>query len=428
MEIRPFRGLRYSVESDDISSLIAPPYDVLTGEDKDALLSRDERNIVGVDLPHVPPRKVGPDAVYQAAADKLAGWISQGIIRREDAEAIYIYEQTYTWAGKTYTRRAMIAGVRATELGKDVIPHEHTFAGPKADRLKLTEYTRTQLSPIFGFYEDPAGLVKKILAESASAQPKAHGQMNDVGEKLWTITDPDTVSRISSLLGDKPVFIADGHHRYTTTMNYRDALLAEGKIDENHPANFVMFVLVSRDDPGLLVLPTHRVVSNLKEDFSIEKLIAAAGEFGWQKCSLEDIDLSDADAALKQYGKGAMGFIGANPNEMWIAALKDPQAMVQAAPDEVDAWRNLDVAILHKLILEKALLPWKTDQTTIDYTPDGQAALDACKSGKAQLSACLQSTPIEAVEQIALAGASMPHKSTYFYPKLATGIVLKPLK
>jgi len=428
VDIRPFRGWRFCAEADgDVSALIAPPYDVLTADDKQQLLARSDRNIVAVDLPHVPPKEAGPQEVYQQAAARLERWKADGVIRREDRPALYVYEQTFSWAGKTYIRRALLGGVRATELGQDVIPHEHTFAGPKADRLKLTQCTGMQLSPIFGFYTDADRAVSILLSEAAAGPPDLHGTLGDVGEKLWAVTDEDVIARIAALLADVPVFIADGHHRYTTAMNYRDSLPAAAS-DDDHPAHFVMFALVARDDPGLQVLPTHRIVYDLAPSFSIDKLVEAAGAFAWQRCGLAEADLADAGAFLQRYGTHAMGLLGADPAAIRIATLRDSQAMVAAAPDELEVWRDLDVAILHKLIVDRALKPWRMEETRIEYTPDARAALAACRSGQAQLAVCLQPTPLEAVEQIALAGAAMPHKSTYFYPKLATGMVLKPVE
>ena len=375
----------------------------------------------------MPPKEAGPDDCYRQAADTLNHWQTSGVLIQDEVPCLYAYEQTYTWAGKTYSRRALLCGVRATPLGQDVIPHEHTFAGPKADRLKLTEYTHTQLSPIFGFYDDPSGNVTEALWSSPGT-PVSHGQLGPVEEKLWVVSDAAIIADITTTLAQTPAFIADGHHRYTTAMNYADALRASGQIDENHEANFVLFALVAQDDPGLLVLPTHRIVHGLAEGFSVAKLRKAASEFDWQRCSVTDADLSDADAFLHRYGPGAMAFMDANPAEIWIARLDTPSAMAEVAPEELPEWQKLDVAILHKLIIDRHLDPWRTDELTIDYTPDGRAVLAACNSGRANLGALLQGTPLAAVEAIAKAGASMPHKSTYFYPKLATGMVLKPLE
>ncbi len=429
MEIRPFHGLHYSAAGDgDVTARIAPPYDVLSAEDRDALLASDPHNIVAVDLPHFPPHAAGPDEDYQRARERIDQWRGEGVLVQEDRAALYVYEQTYRAAGKEHTRRAVLCGVRATELGEDVKPHEHTYAGPKADRLKLTEHTRVQMSPVFGFYQDPTGRAGELLAGAASGRPDLRGELAGVEEKLWVCPDEALAADLAETLRPQPVFIADGHHRYTTGLNYRNALRDAGRIDDAHEANYVLFALVEAGDPGLIVLPTHRVVSGLAPSFRMDKLAKAADEFDWQRCSVEDADLMDADAWLKRYGAGAMAMMDADPAEIWIARLKRPEAMVEAAPDESDAWRGLDVAVLHKLIIDKAINPWRTDDVTIEYTPDGRQVLSACRSGRGQLGVCLQGTPIEAVEQVALAGGSMPHKSTYFYPKLATGIVLKPLE
>ncbi|HQL72542.1 MAG: hypothetical protein BWX88_02831 [Planctomycetes bacterium ADurb.Bin126] len=430
MDIRPFAGWRYRPQDGgDISPFLAPPYDVLTVQDKRDLQARSDRNIVSVDLPHVPPKEVGPDQAYQQAGELLARWMSDGTLVRDDKPCLYVYEQTYQWAGRQYVRTALLAGVRATPFGQDVIPHEKTFAGPKADRLKLTQRTRMQLSPIFGFFRDSPGQeIHCTLRSLAQGQPDAWGEIRGVGEKLWVIDGSPRIEHIRGLLAEKKVYIADGHHRYTTALNYRDLLQAEGTLDPEHPANFVQFALVSRDDPGMRILPTHRVIRGLAEDFSIDKLIQAATEFAWETRPCVPTDLSDADALLAPHGDAAMALLGGDGQELHVARLVDPGAMKQAAPDELDAWRELDVAILHKLIIDKALAPWKTERTTIDYTPDGPAVAAAVQSGQAQLGVCLQATKMRSVEAIADAGAVMPHKSTYFYPKLTTGIVLKPLE
>ena len=429
MQIRPFRGWRYSggVEG-DVSNLIAPPYDVLGQQDKEELLSHSSRNIVAVDLPHAPAKEVGPEEAYQRAAATLSEWKSSGVLVQEETPALYAYEQTFQWAGKTHSRRAMMCGLRVSELGKDVIPHEQTFAGPKADRLKLTECTRMQLSPILGFFDDPQSTVANLLWAAAEGRPILRGHPRDVTEKLWVVANEGVIREITAALWNVPVFIADGHHRYTTAMNYAAALQDSGQIDEAHEANFIMFCLAARNDPGLLILPTHRIVRGLKPSFSMPALIERLGDFSWRRCSVGDADLRDADTFLHKYGPGAMAFFGADPAEIWIGKLTDLTIMEKLAPEQLPVWRQLEVAILHKLVIDRVLEPWRTDDLLIDYTPDGRTVLAACSSGRAQLGICLQATPIESIEQIALAGQSMPHKSTYFYPKLATGMVLKPLE
>jgi len=432
MEIRPFRGWRYVGANDgEVGPMLAPPYDVLTGADKDRLLAGSRDNIVAVDMPHVPPKQLGPDAEYEQAAELLEKWKAGGVLRQDSAPCVYVYEQTYAWSDRTYVRRGMIAGVRATELGVDVIPHEHVFAGPIADRLKLTELTRTQLSPIFGFYEDPAGTVGAILASAAQGKAQACGVLNGVTEKLWTIDDAGTIAKIATVLADTPVFIADGHHRYTTALSYRKHLAAAGQLTDDHEANFVMFALVAKDDPGLLILPTHRLFSNLDPAGSVGKLSKALPEFSWKKLGFAGSGDEGAQAVEKLLAgasPSAMALISGASAELWLAELARPQAMVAAAPDENDTWRSLPSAIISKLIIDKGLKQWSPGGSpAVEYTASTAEAIDACRAGRAQLAVCLKGIPIEAVEAIARLGSSMPHKSTYFYPKIATGMVLKPL-
>jgi uncharacterized protein (DUF1015 family) len=429
MEIRPFHGLRYAIPSGgDISDLVAPPYDVIGPHDRDDLLARNERNIVAVDLPHYPPSEVGPDDAYRRSAKTIARWRSEGVLVREGAPALYAYEQSFRWAGRSYTRRGMICGLRAGQMGKDVIAHEHTFAGPKADRLRLTEHTRMQLSPVFGFFDDPQSTVDSLLWNAAEGAPAVRAEIAGVADRLWPVTSGGVIGEIISALRDVPAFIADGHHRYATAARYAESLRQSGQIGRDHEANFVMFCLVPRQDPGLLVLPTHRIIRGLDNAFGIPELVGALPEFQWQRCSVDDADLSNAGQFLRRYGEGAMAFLGADPAEVWIGRLADTSPMDNLAADHPPQWRKLDVAVLHKMVIDRALAPWRTDGLNIEYTPEGRKVLAACRSGSAELGICLQGCRLDDIERIALAGATMPHKSTYFHPKLTTGMVLKPLE
>ncbi len=423
MQIRPFQGWRYPKGS--VTGKIAPPYDILDQAGKDALLAESDVNIVAVDLPHMPPKELGPEEEYLQAAALLKQWQADGVLVQDAAPAIYAYEQSYTWAGKTYARRAMLTSIRATPFGEDVIPHEHTFAGPKADRLKLTECTLTQMSPIFGFYADPIG-VTDLLWAAAGEQPDLEGELNGVTEKLWVVTDRDVIAKIQTGLAETPAYIADGHHRYTTAMNYAAGLRESGAIDADHETNFVLFALVAGDDAGLLVLPTHRVVSGLTDGFTLESLAETLAEdFDIQEMDA-GIDLSDADTALADLPEHTLAAFA--DGKLISLTLKSPESMLAAAPEECDAWRDLDVAILHKLIIDKALEGFKAGELSVAYTPDGNEARRMVTDGEAQVALLLRGTPLQAVRDVADASAAMPHKSTYFYPKLATGMVLKPLR
>ncbi len=419
MNIKPFQGWRY--EQADVSDVIAPPYDVLTLADKQQLLRESGQNIVAVDLPHVPPSEVGPDSEYRQSAETLRQWMG-GPLRRDERPSLYVYEQTFTWAGKSYCRRTLIAAAGLAEFGKGVWPHEKTFAGPKADRLKLMQETRVQLSPIFGFYE-PSAEIEALLQRCTQRPADQFATLRGVGEKLWVLNRPEELKLIQNALAKRDIFIADGHHRYTTALNYRATL---GDVPAEHPANFVMFVLASMSDPGLIILPTHRLISglsvwnferfvdSLRADMDVTPLEVSAGS------------AADADALLEPYGPHSMAFLSGE--QAVVARLKNLSAMDVLAANEVPAWRRLDVAILHRLVLERHLAGFALAGAKTEYTPDGVKAMTAATDGQAQLVVLLAGTPISAVREIALAHSVMPHKSTYFYPKPATGLVIYPLE
>ena len=422
MEIKPFQGWRYRAADGDVSSRIAPPFDVLSQADKEALLGRDPRNIVAVDLPFCPPADVGPESVYDQAAATLKGWQADGVLARDERDSFYACEQVFTWGGRTYRRRAMGVAVRLVEFGQGVWPHEKTFAGPRADRLMLSRKTRMQLSPVFGFYEDGTGPTDALFA-AAAARPDAAGTLHGVEERLWVVSDPAVVEQVRDELADRDVFIADGHHRYTTALAYRQSL---GRIPPDHPANFVMFMLAAMDDPGLIILPPHRVITGLK-DFRLERFILdTRGVMDCEPVRLTRADVADADAFLRGYGPHAMAF--AAGEQAFVGRLKDISVMDRVAADQTQAWREVDVSILHRLLIEHYMAENRTNQMLIDYVADGPAALAAAHAGWADLVVFLQATPLEALKQVALAGAVMPHKSTYFYPKLPAGMVLYPLE
>ena len=441
-QIRPFRGWHYT---GDVSKLIAPPYDILSGQDKQALLAGSADNIVAVDMPHFPPKELGPQEEYDDAARKLQAMQTSGVLTQDPAPALYAYSQTYTWAGRSYTRRAIMCGVRATELCEGVWPHEKTFAGPKADRLRLTETTGVQLSPIFGFYEDTAG-IKETLWRAAKGNPVACGMLNGVHESLWAVTDSDVIAKVCAAMVDRPIFIADGHHRYTTALNYRNSLREAGKIDDYHEANYVLFTLVAMDAPGLLVLPTHRMITGLRGGFGCEELVAQTrGAVRWQRVPISDALLDDADSFLRPFGPHAIAFLDAKFQAAYVGQLTDLSVMATLAPAENETWRTLDVAILQRYFLDEQISrnaapsaqkssPGANAHSEhgqgdlrVAYSAYGREVEKALRSGQCQMAAMLQGTPLSAVKDIALARAVMPHKSTYFYPKLATGMVLKPL-
>ncbi len=459
-EIRPLAAVCYAQAfaggkgPGDISSLIAPPYDVLDANRKAAMLQRDSLNIVAIDLPFTPPKVVGPDAVYEQAGKTYRQWRDAGALASRPAPAFYVYQQNYTHRGRTFHRRGLIAGVRVQPFGKSptpgcgggVWPHEQTFSSGKEDRLKLMRATKAQLSPIFGIYRDPQATIAKLLAGVADRKAATFTgatATDAVGHDVWEVNDPATIATFTAALKDSDIYIADGHHRYHTALNYRNELAAAhgGDLPADHPANFVMFVLVSMEDPGMIVLPTHRVLGNL-QGFSLAKLQAAAKG----KLVIEPFagsTLADLERALPTAGPHAVGLYvpSAGPrlnDRMFIAGTvgDDPLAATHAGQSE--AWRKLDVAIVQHLIVEQICQPTFAQRSEAGNQSEGEvkwkfphdlgdlAAL--CDGGEFQLGLVLQPTPLKSVMAVSDAGELMPQKSTFFYPKLATGLVINPLE
>src|SRR5438874_2689785 len=280
VNIRPFSAIHYTRHSElELSRLIAPPYDVLDERGKAALQARHPNNIVTIDLPHLPPKTVGPDEVYEKANITLESWLDSGILIQDPRPALYPYSQSYEHNGKIFHRRGFFALVRLSPFGQgQVVPHEKTYANPIEDRLKLMRATGMQLSPIFGLYSDSRNEVTRLLYHNLS-RPEISGTLDGVRHDLWSVIDAELENRVVDLMGTKPVYIADGHHRYTTALQFQKEAEAQngGKpLPANHPANWCMFVLVGMQDDGLIILPTHRLIGGLT-GFHIDTFRAAVG-------------------------------------------------------------------------------------------------------------------------------------------------------
>src|SRR5450432_2183177 len=274
--IRPFSGIHYAIRPDlEISRLIAPPFDVLDDKSKAALQAKHPNNIVTIDLPFTPPKSVGPDAVYEKANTTLQAWLSSGVLVRDRRPAFYPYSQTFQHNGKTFHRHGFFCTVKIEPFGPHIVPHEKTYKGAIEDRLKLMRATNAQLSPIFGLFSDPRSEVTKLLYKDAG-KPMLDGTIDGVRSQLWSVIDADVENEVIRSIGAKHIYIADGHHRYTTALEYKRLAeeAAGGPLPPAHPANYCMFVLVSLQDDGLLILPTHRLIGGL-QNFDIAQFKSA---------------------------------------------------------------------------------------------------------------------------------------------------------
>ena len=431
-QIRPFNGIRYARGKDvDLSNLIAPPYDVLDDAQKAALQGKHPNNIVTVDLPFMPPKSVGPDEVYQQADTTIQSWLSAGILKKDARAALYPYMQTYDLGGRTHHRRGFIALVRLTPFGVDVMPHEKTHKGPIEDRLKLMHATGLQLSPIFGLYSDDRNEVTGLLFKNL-IRPEQTATMDGVKNDLWSVTDSAIETEVIDLMKHRPVYIADGHHRYTTALQYQKDMEAKngGPLPPNHPANFCMFVLIAMQDDGLLILPTHRLISGLT-NFDPAAFKAAIGDnFEMTETPLGANRSAELATILNGYEAHTFGLYDGKTKKLFTLKLKNLDVLKTLEPKQSEAWRHLDVAILQRYMLDEVLQPKFAGGKDLakGYTADPHAVLPEVDSGKHQIALLLRSTPLHALEELAKHGEVMPQKSTYFYPKLATGMVMNSLR
>lgn len=420
-DIRGFRGFRFDLgRVGALSDVVCPPYDVIDPPLQAALAAKPY-NAVRVELtPDVP----GEDK-YAAASATLKDWLAADALRQDSARSLYVYEQEFTTEVGTFTRRGFMARVRLEPFGTGkVYPHEQTLSGPKADRLRLYQATGFNLSPVFGLYPDEAGEVFAKLEPLIRKQPPLTATDHlGVVNRLWVVTDTAAISQVIGLMGPRPVFIADGHHRYETGLKYKDEV---NPTDPEHPANFCLMMLVGMSDPGLVILPTHRLVSGLSAitrdqlEAALGPTFRVAGRFDDATACWEHVQLEDSQRVL--------GF-GTVADGKWLAVqLVDESAMSAVAADKSSEWQGLAVSLLHRLVLEKLLPAAVGGAATCTYVHRLDEVTTAVEAKQCQL-ACLV-PPVEMGHVTAVAGnrETMPPKSTYFYPKLLTGLVFHSLK
>ncbi len=444
--VYPFRAVQYNQGQGDVSELIAPPYDVLDLSAKSALLHRSVHNVVGIDLPHVPAKELGPKAVYQSAGDAYRAMLDSGILSQRETPAIFAYRQTFEFEGETYQRCGMALTLDTMPFGSreggGILAHEQTFGGPKEDRKALMEASQCQFSPIFGLHQDEAGTVVEILHRIMdSRDPDMHADMGDgIKHEIWTIDDEATIAQYQDALAGEDVFVADGHHRYNTALNYLADLESKGEVAPDHPARRTMFVLVSMSDPGLAIGPTHRVLGGM-EDYEIEKFIEAAQGL----LNIEPIDndpqtfLSQMDTLAEREQTNVFGIYDYATGLCFGAWPAVPDPLEMQFPKKSQAWRNLDVAIIQHMIVEEICQPELNNNKPVNWAfphsidevlaigKGEETGSSIAGGGKPQLAIIVRPTPLEAVRAISRAGELMPQKSTFFYPKLATGLWLYPL-
>jgi uncharacterized protein (DUF1015 family) len=415
-DIQPLRALHYDQSLvGPLSDVTSPPYDVIDEQQREQLLMRSPFNVVAVDLP-----KSEPDP-YATAGDLWEAWQLQGVIVRDPEPAIWAHTQTYTGPdGKTRTRSGLFCRVRIEGYGPGrVRPHERTHPGPKEDRLRLMRSTRTNLSPIFSLFSDPTNAAWNALEPATENTP--WGQVTDAEgtqHRLWRVTDPQAISAVQQATKEAELLIADGHHRYETAATYADELGGEGE------HRYMLMCLVALQDPGLTIFPTHRLVRGLDR----------ARQEALRETLRRDFEIAEVplEQLAPQPGTGPLqlGYFDAHHQQPYRLTLKDQAIADAALPDFSEAYRGLDTGVLEALILKQTLGLSDDDIshfTGLFYARSDEEAVALVRSGEYDAAFLMRPTLVEQVREIAASGENMPPKSTFFYPKLLTGLLFNPL-
>ncbi|MDH4320921.1 MAG: DUF1015 domain-containing protein [Desulfobulbaceae bacterium] len=443
--IAPFRGLRYNPEKiGRMEDVVTPPYDVIDAKAQAALLAKNPYNMIQLDLSkNVKPEDVSEERYLQSKR-LLEKWQAEGVLLRDDTPAIYIYHTEYQHpSGRRFTRKGLVALVGLAEFSEGIVkPHEKTFAGVVTDRVRLLDTCQTQFSQIFSLYPDPHNEVMAALEAACPAEPLCSAIDGDGGRHVvWAVTDPATLRRVQKIFTDKSLYIADGHHRYTTALQLRKLMRERhGAVAPESPYNHVMMYLCGMEDPGLSVLPTHRlalVPAVLSADQLAEKL---RGNFQLDEISggTREVLVGEVLARMNEEGgKGTLfGFYHPGEDRCFMLTLKKselPQGFVAAYPD---ALRDLDVVVLSDLLLERILgLDHHRceEEGLIDYFSDPDEGLDVAVKMVAERPTMtpalflMNPTLVSQVKAVADSDLVMPHKSTFFYPKILTGLLMNKM-
>jgi uncharacterized protein (DUF1015 family) len=421
-EIRPFRGLRYDTAAVSLADVVAPPYDVISEEYQRRLYERNPYNVVRLILGRSADR-------YREAAACLQQWKSGKILRRDERPAVYVLRQDFTGTdSRVRTRTGFIAACRVEEFGEGgVLPHEKTLSKPKEDRFRLLQATNTNFSQVFSLFQDSSGEVDGILETTTRFPPEMAVEFEQVTHRIWKVESGTHIDRLARIMKDVTVLIADGHHRYETALAYRDMMrIRHPHCSGAEAFNFTMMYFTSMNSDGLLIYPTHRLVHGLDQERRDQFLMTLREAFVIE----EKRSLDQLAAELLRRGQHAYGLILGDGFHLVI--LRRPEVIQHlpgsVAPPEV---RDLDVSILHSVILEQMLgisQEAQEKKLNLEYVKNAEEAEQAVRSGRAQLAFLMNPTRVEQVRRVARAGLTMPQKSTYFHPKLPTGLVMNPLE
>ena len=439
VEVRPFRGLRFGVQAgSDLTALLSPPYDVLSPQDQESLHQRSPHNIVRLELGKIGPQDTPEDNRYTRARVLLSAWRREGVLLREEQPAFYLCRHRFQYLGVERTRWELLVQVRLAEWDERVVlPHERTLPEPKVDRLNLLRALKTNTAPLWSLYSDPAASLEALLQEQARSAPLVEvPRWHEAAFDLWAINDPQQTEQIRRHFAASRLYMADGHHRYETALAYRnEQRAAHPEASGEEGFNYVFMSLTSLSDPGLLILPIHRLVRGVSQEQTevLKRQLAAEWELESSKASVSTLEL-DVRQALSQ-GRGdtpRFGVYGLEPGKLLLfrpRSLSDLQSRLSVAGSA--ALRSLDVTLLHEIVLHGYLAVGREAhqvEAALAFTHSAQEAVQHVDTGEYQLAFLVNPTRVEQVVTVADAGEKMPQKSTFFYPKLPVGLVLSPLE
>jgi len=434
-EIRPFRGVRYNEQLvSDLSAVICPPYDIITPQTAQELYQRSEYNFARLEYGRLLPPGTSPEEKHTHSATTLDEWLGRGVLKIDEVPALYLHDHSFSYRGKEYRRRGILASVRLEEWDKMVIrPHEGTLARAKDDRLSLLWTLEANTSPILTLFDDGGGRVSSLLTLEAQKQPVI-SLVSDTGDShsVWAITEPEVTKQIGASLAHQPLYIADGHHRYESALTYqRERRACSGAASGDEEFNFVMMTLVALSDPGLIILSPHRLVRGLSPAILSELKAKLASFFELEELPLSDPDVwQQVDALIDSRETDQTRFIlvGLSPEHLVVLRLRDPGAVRQMIPYfHGELYSKLNVSILDHVILEEMLGLGSGQENSLTFSYDRQEAVRKIVDREYQLAFLLSPVKAELVKAIADGGERMPRKSTYFYPKPPAGLVFRRL-
>ena len=431
-DVRPFHGIRYALSVvGDMTDVVCPPYDIISLDEEKSLIEGSSYNAVQIELRQEQPGEAHDDTRYDRAASLFRRWIDESVLNSEQSPAMYLVEEEFTHDGRAMRRQGLMVVVRLEEFDKGIVlPHEFTRPGPKVDRLALMNAGRANFSPLMSLYRDSDGFIAKMLEQVRSQPPDVITKPNGQPEiKMRIITDSNLLVGLSEELNAGQIFVADGHHRYETALQYRDELEAsEGALSTDAASKFVMMTLISMDDPGLLVLPYHRIMSGLSD----EELASLKRQLE-QAFSIEGFDVLEASAeatakaledrlAREPSDEVVVVAVGLEPGKAHLLTLRDAFKPAPEAP----SLERCDMWLLHEHGIRSAIGEQREEQTVV-FVHDSIEAVESVMNGNSQIAFLLRALPMDLFEDVVGKGERLPSKSTYFYPKLPTGLVFNDL-